>query len=496
MKISILFSLMNKTVFSRLMVLWIAIACMSLSAYQGYAQDSDGDGVIDNVDLDDDNDGILDVDEGGGNSRILAFETLAEFNEITAAIGTPQWSGVDGVNFVPLSGGWVPSQLFGVTDVATDDYVWLYDTVGAGPDNFILTSTEAATLNQSLNYDFINSYRDLTGGAGVPDFTDIIISDGALFLAANLIDVPNDMQSWQTLSASYDVTETTWYVFTGNLSSGADNTNLSATYAVATQAQVNSVISGTGWAIRLSYENISGGVGPTGPEFMAIDNIRYVFDGIDTDMDGIDDHLDLDSDNDNCSDANEAYGDNMADGGDTGIYGTDTPTLGNGGVNANGLVIAAGVDGAGVAYTNSSTGNNIVALQISVDTPPSNLSVTEQDFAVFSTSVSATSTTVFATGVPDYTDPSAVDESVGLSYQWQLDDGSGSGFVNLSNGGIYYGVNTDSLLLATTTTDQDGYIYRLIISHPDQVCEISTQATLNVSLACFAGALSPIIITN
>lgn len=32
-----------------------------------YSQDTDGDGVFDNVDIDDDNDGILDISEGNGS---------------------------------------------------------------------------------------------------------------------------------------------------------------------------------------------------------------------------------------------------------------------------------------------------------------------------------------------------------------------------------------------------------------------------------------------
>ena len=63
----------------------------------------------------------------------------------------------------------------------------------------------------------------------------------------------------------------------------------------------------------------------------------------DSDLDGVVDEEDFDSDNDGCSDANEAYGDRNADGGDSGIYGVDTPTVTNGGVNANGLVITHGV---------------------------------------------------------------------------------------------------------------------------------------------------------
>ncbi|MBZ9788460.1 T9SS type A sorting domain-containing protein, partial [Psychroflexus sp. CAK57W] len=62
----------------------------------------------------------------------------------------------------------------------------------------------------------------------------------------------------------------------------------------------------------------------------------------DTDLDGTPDYLDLDSDNDGCSDANEYYNNVGADGGDGGVYGVGTPT-----VDADGLVFGAEYNGSG-----------------------------------------------------------------------------------------------------------------------------------------------------
>ena len=201
----------------------------------------------------------------------------------------------------------------------------------------------------------------------------------------------------------------------------------------------------------------------------------------DSDLDGIIDEQDYDSDNDGCSDANEAYGDRSADGGDSGIYGVDTPTRTNGGVNANGLVIAAGVTAN--AYTtipmssvvSSALSSYQMATTIAVD--PSAL-IDQTVFTGTSTtftisSAAALSTVIFnPDGTPNYF--SGFDANAGFIYQWQEDG------VNISNGGIYAGVDT-SVLTLSDVTGLDGKVYRLLISHRDYVCFSSqNSATLSV----------------
>lgn len=205
----------------------------------------------------------------------------------------------------------------------------------------------------------------------------------------------------------------------------------------------------------------------------------------DSDLDGVVDEQDFDSDNDGCSDANEAYGDRSADGGDSGIYGVDTPTRTNGGVNANGLVIAAGVTAN--AYTtipmssvvSSALSSYQMATTVAVD--PSAL-IDQTVFAGTSTnftisSASASSTVIFnPDGTPNYS--SGFDASAGFLYQWQED-----GF-NISNGGIYAGA-TSSALTISDVNGLDGKVYRLLIIHQDNVCFSSqNSATLTVVGPC------------
>ncbi|MEZ5016505.1 MAG: T9SS type A sorting domain-containing protein [Flavipsychrobacter sp.] len=52
----------------------------------------------------------------------------------------------------------------------------------------------------------------------------------------------------------------------------------------------------------------------------------------------------------------------------------------------------------------------------------------------------------------------------GLTFQWQVSNNSGASFSNISNGSIYSGVNTGSLVITGGTTVENGNEYRCIVS--------------------------------
>jgi hypothetical protein len=64
----------------------------------------------------------------------------------------------------------------------------------------------------------------------------------------------------------------------------------------------------------------------------------------------------------------------------------------------------------------------------------------------------------------------------GLSYQWQVNSGFGV-FTNISNGGLYSGVNTSGLSINLTTTNMNGYVYRCKIGN----CLFSDSVSLEVN---------------
>jgi len=68
-----------------------------------------------------------------------------------------------------------------------------------------------------------------------------------------------------------------------------------------------------------------------------------------------------------------------------------------------------------------------------------------------------------------------------LSYQWQVNDGSG--WVNLFNTGIYSGATSDTLLLTGTTTAVNTYQYRCRVSGVCTPVATSSSATITVNTA-------------
>ncbi|MEY3324663.1 MAG: hypothetical protein RLZ11_977 [Bacteroidota bacterium] len=71
-----------------------------------------------------------------------------------------------------------------------------------------------------------------------------------------------------------------------------------------------------------------------------------------------------------------------------------------------------------------------------------------------------------------------VASGVSLTYQWQIN--TGSGFTNLSNGGVYSGVTTASLGISAATITLNNYQYRCVISNA--ACNVnSASATLTVN---------------
>jgi len=78
----------------------------------------------------------------------------------------------------------------------------------------------------------------------------------------------------------------------------------------------------------------------------------------------------------------------------------------------------------------------------------------------------------------------------GVSYNWQ--ENTGSGFVYLTNGGVYSGVTTATLNITGATLAMNGYQYRCVITcSQGGLPEISNAATLTVLASPSSPAVSP-----
>ncbi|SEC17387.1 gliding motility-associated C-terminal domain-containing protein [Tenacibaculum sp. MAR_2009_124] len=405
------------------------------------ANDPDADGINNSCDLDDDNDGILDINEMSTVSAICTFSATKN-----TALYTPVFS-------IPTP---VPSITTLFTGVDAFSLPYFPDPVPS------VTST-------------VTSSAEIIGasGSGVSDLT--------------ILDVYVDLSS-QTNVQFQIISGSQWdhdYLFMdefGNPSNAVEVANIST--KSGTSSSLTTPINPTGTVFLRLYNfdefNSNNGAiwwksteNPTlqlleGTTMPVCNNLM----DIDTDGDGIPNRLDADSDNDGCNDVIESGG----------VDANDDGVLDGTGFDANGQVTggSGGYDGV--------LGIEIVPTQVTVDaTALVDQSVNTGDPTSFTiTSATAISTSAYTgtapTTTPDYSDAGATDVSAGLVYQWQEDG------VNLTNTGVYSGVTTSTLNISNVT-GLSGKVYNLVITHPNAACVgIQNSAILTESDPCSDGA--------
>lgn len=82
------------------------------------------------------------------------------------------------------------------------------------------------------------------------------------------------------------------------------------------------------------------------------------------------------------------------------------------------------------------------------------------------------------------------------AYQWQVNTNTGSGFVNLSNDGMYSGVATTTLTITEVTSAMDGYLYRCVAieascetpSNEAELIADLTATTTQTNVSCFGAS--------
>ncbi|MUU79609.1 beta strand repeat-containing protein, partial [Winogradskyella endarachnes] len=224
--------------------------------------DSDGDGVVDSTDLDDDNDGISDVDEDASCIGSIQYEFYDS---------TPSGNTVDNI---PTD----VSLALSIGTVSSFDVDALQNSVDPGD-----TNTFSVRFRGNINITTAGLYTFYTSS-----------DDGSKLFIDGIEIVDNDGGH------------------------GVITENGSITLTIGLHEIVILYFENTGGeSLTAEYEGPS-----VTRQFIPFTSLSCI---LDTDGDGIPNQLDLDSDNDGCSDANEAYNDANADGGDGSQFGTGNP---------------------------------------------------------------------------------------------------------------------------------------------------------------------------
>ena len=271
----------------------------NINSYNHNLQDNDGDSISNFQDLDDDNDGILDVNEGQCSVQVqtgvwtIVSSNVATYNlgggvvvrftkNVTNAIS---WSSSDNFNNQNFwsDPSWAGSpSLGGVFDFGNSLIVGFEDVNGVPVE----------VTNPIL-------HMDRLGGRN----GDNTQNSALVTLSGTTVD--GNPLTWNELAGTSDfgTTATTARdsgAGTGGVSHVSESTLDDPSGTSAGSVQINGTLS----TFTLSFP-----MDPAGPGTGTQDGIEFgitACTGVDTDLDGIPDHQDVDSDNDGCYDALEA----------------------------------------------------------------------------------------------------------------------------------------------------------------------------------------------
>ena len=274
--------------------------------------DTDGDGINDMCDLDDDNDGILDCDEAIEDLGYAYFGWNMNFPAGTRSMDNS-------------SGSEILDWVLDSADDLTDSGI----SVSSPGSSIHITNMESSNLGEAIEN---NDYFQVTFTTG-NDVANLELTRArwAFWDVANMRDsyymssaISDDGFATSTLLATN--------VFITAKPSGVFDMMDAPSYKLTPNTQ---------YEVRLY---VYGQIDDTTYDYSVFDDFRLVIDACratDSDLDGNQDQLDIDSDNDGCTDADEAYIDTLsdADPDNDGFYGSGIPT-----VDINGMV-------SGAAYT-------------------------------------------------------------------------------------------------------------------------------------------------
>lgn len=462
--------------------------------------DLDNDSVFDNIDLDNDNDGITNCTESYGDMGIDSTTGIVTKMGYSTTFSTS-------INTSSLNNSAVITPFTGKTN---GDFI---SEVPAGKGNTLEYSINfAKPISLAINY------------VGSANNTDLITSDGEFSIKSDndktitvlnpnnqlLIDTNYDgiFESGVTQYSSFEIrfrlnSITPLTAGTGTFSfhtyltnsltfthkNLSDSTNNKATFSIIATCLPKDT-DGDSIADQLDLDSDNDGITDTTESlpniFTSVSNLDNNKDGLfdvfgsgtiplDTDNDTILDYLDLDTDNDGIYDLDESGtnatnpdidgdgiknyreldsdNDGCSDVIEAGYLGNTNATLGNSippTINSNGVVIS------GNGYINPNI-NYTIAAPISISTQPQIAPTCE---------LQNTSVTLVDNG--------------GNTYQWQLST-DGIHWNNITNNTTYSGVTSNTLTITRVINSMNGFQFRVQLNKSGNSCGlISNPATLTV----------------
>ncbi|QIG88492.1 hypothetical protein G6R40_01935 [Chryseobacterium sp. POL2] len=283
-----------------------------LKAQYGPNDDLDGDGIINAIDLDDDNDGILDCEENGFTGPVSTYfqlngtATNSDYYEITLTTASNSQSGQawskGKIDFSKSFQLRFQANL-GTNISGADGIAIVFQNSSAGTS---ATGADGDGLGARGIANGIALELDTYANTGSPAYDPTGSNGhGRIWKTSNQSNLTNNIELGNLKDGQWRLVEITWNADTQTISYTVDGTN-AGTYTFNSGGIVSEIFGGA-TNVYFGYTASTGG-------FNNLQKIKFVDPCLDlpiemdSDNDGIPDYLDLDSDNDGCPDAIEGGG--------------------------------------------------------------------------------------------------------------------------------------------------------------------------------------------
>jgi gliding motility-associated-like protein len=505
--------------------------------------DMDNDMSNDNVDLDNDNDGITNCMESAGS---LPFDLS---NPLAGNVSTGQF---------PFTGSFPPSNGTPATVPFTGfaDGNFISETNAGKGYSTIYKMDFPLSASISLEYpataapsDLINAAEEFVISVPVDKTISVLNPDNQLLIDTNYDGI---YESGVTEFSSFEIRfrlngSTPLPAGTGTFSFRSylagtftythinlvDNAPSRATFRIFTTCiPKDSDLDGTPDQLDLDSENdgIPDAYESQGAAYQPLSHVDDNHDGLDdifgtgvmadTDNDNVPDYLDLDSDNDGVYDLVEAAS-GANDANNNGIIDGSATSFGNNGL-ANSIETPVDSDSLNFAVADSDADGTFNYTESDADNDQCS-DVLEAGFADANNDGylgNSAPPTVDANGVvtgagsgyttpnPNYANPMpiiidaqpqdflscelqdatiTIQTNAGVGYQWQISS-DGVTFTSLSDNTIYTGTTTSTLTIHSVTAEMDGQQFKVLLDRPGNICgAVSATAVLHIN------ALPPVV---